>query len=209
MKRCLFFFFAILLFQKPLPAAEQPDAETLGKLLAGEILLLDARSDEAGGSARVQVLVDASAESVWEVIVSCAQSFVFVDGLRLCEVLEETPTRALVHQVVKKGWLVPRQAFSFESLRRPYREITFRLVSGNLKSMHGSWQFSELPQGLLVDYEIHVRSGLPVPGFIVSYVMRKGMPDLIACIRGLAGGSGSVEHAQADLGRCRGQAAKP
>jgi ribosome-associated toxin RatA of RatAB toxin-antitoxin module len=209
MKRCLFFFFAILLFQKPLPAAEQPDAETLGKLLAGEILLLDARSDEAGGSARVQVLVDASAESVWEVIVSCAQSFVFLYGLRLCEVFEENPPPAFVNQVVKKGWLVPTQDFRFESLRRPYREITFRLVSGNLKSMHGSWQFSELPQGLLVDYEIHVRSGLPVPGFIVSYVMRKGMPDLIACIRGLAGGSGSVEHAQADLGRCRGQAAKP
>ncbi len=71
--------------------------------------------------------------------------------------------------------------------------------------MHGSWQFSELPQGLLVDYEIHVRSGLPVPGFIVSYLMRKGMPDLIACIRGLAGGSGSGERGKMDLGRCRGQ----
>lgn len=182
--------------------------ETLGKLLGGEILLLDARSDEAGGSARVQVLIDASAEAVWDVIVSCEQSFVFVDGLRLCEVLEENRNRALVHQVVKKGWLVPRQDFRFESLRWPYREIHFNLVSGNLKSMHGSWQFTELPQGLLVDYEIHVRSGLPVPGFIVSWVMRKGMPDLIACIRGLADGSGSVEHAQADLGRCRGQAAK-
>lgn len=197
-----------LLFHQPLSAAELPDAETLRKLAGGEILLLDARSDEAGGSARVQVLIDASAQAVWDVIVSCAQSFVFVDGLRLCEVLEETRSRALVHQVVKKGWLVPKQEFSFESLRWPYREIQFSLESGNLKSMHGSWQFSALPQGLLVDYEIHIRPGLPVPGFIVSYVMRKGMPDLIACIRGLAGGSGSVEHAQADLGRCRGQAAK-
>jgi len=198
----------VLLFHQPLPAAEQPDEETLGKLLAGEILLLDARSDEAGGSARVQVLVDASAQDVWDVIVSCPQSFVFVDGLRLCEVLEETRSRALVHQVVKKGWLVPKQDFRFESLRWPYREIQFSLESGNLKSMHGSWQFSELPQGLLVDYEIHVRPGLPVPGFIVSYVMRKGMPDLIACIRGLAGGSGSEDLQKTDLGRCRGQAAK-
>lgn len=209
MKRCLFLILMIFLTHQPLLAEDRPDEATLERLVRGEILLLDARSSEAGGSARVQVLIQASAEAVWNVIVSCGQSFIFVDGLRQCEVLEEDRNRALVQQVVKKGWLVPRQEFSFESLRQPYRDIHFNLVEGNLKSMRGSWQFTELAQGLLVDYEIHVRPGLPVPGFIVSYVMRKGMPDLIACIRGLSGGSGSEENAQADLGRCRGPEAKP
>jgi len=44
---------------------------------------------------------------------------------------------------------------------------------------------------------------MPVPAFIVSYVIRRGMPDLIACIRGLAGGSGSMQGAKEDLDRCQ------
>lgn len=180
------------------------DDEVLQRLGGGEIVLLDAESGESGGSARVQALVQASAESVWSVITSCEQSFVFVDGLKQCEVLEDRDHRSVVHQVVKKGWLYPKQDFTFESRREPFVDIRFELIDGNLKAMNGRWQFTEVPEGLLIDYSIRVRPGMPVPGFIVSWVMRKGMPDLIACIRGLAGGSGTPERISDDLGRCRG-----
>ena len=130
----------------------------------------------------------------------------FVNGMKECEVIEDRDGRALIHQVVKTSWLAPRQDFVFESLREPYREIRFGLVEGNLKAMEGSWRFTATPDGLLVDYSIRVRPALPVPGFLVSWVMRRGMPDLIACIRGLAGGSGSLEDQQADLERCQDDA---
>lgn len=184
------------------------DRESIKRLSEGEILLLDASSNDAGGSARVQSIIHAPAQAVWNVIASCEQSFVFVDGLRTCEVIENQGDRSLVHQVVKKGWYVPKQDFVFESRREPYHVIRFELVEGNLKDMEGTWRFLEIPEGLLVDYQIRIRPGLPVPGFIVSYVMRKGMPDLMACIRGLAGGSGSKEKEKSDLGRCRGKAAR-
>jgi len=192
----------------PAGAAEPADgiSQRLGR---GEIVLLEAESGESGGSARVQALVQAPAESVWDVITSCEQSFVFVDGLKQCEVIADRDNRAVVHQVVKKGWLFPKQDFTFESLRQPYREIRFKLVEGSLKAMDGHWRFSDTPGGLLIDYSIRVRPGLPVPGFIVSWVMRRGMPDLIACIRGLAGGSGSPDQVQDDLRRCRGAAESP
>jgi ribosome-associated toxin RatA of RatAB toxin-antitoxin module len=193
----------LAMFSVPAGAAVPAD-EISQRLGEGEIVLLEADSSRSGGSARVQALVQASAESVWDVITSCERSFVFVDGLKQCRVIEDRDNRALVHQVVKKGWLFPTQDFIFESLREPYREIRFKLVEGNLKAMDGHWRFSETPEGLLVDYSIRVRPGLPVPGFIVSWVMRKGMPDLIACIRGLAGGSGSPDQIQDDLQRCRG-----
>jgi ribosome-associated toxin RatA of RatAB toxin-antitoxin module len=183
--------------------------EVTERLRRGEIVLLDADSSQKGGSARVQALVQAPAESVWSVITSCESSFVFVDGLKQCRVIEDQGEVALVHQVVKKGWLIPRQDFVFESLREPYHDIRFNLVEGNLKAMEGSWQFSETPDGLLVDYSIRVRPALPVPGFIVRWVMRRGMPDLIGCIRGLSGGSGSPEQQTSDLGRCRGDAKPP
>jgi len=177
------------------------------RLRSGEILLLEADAQKAGGSARVQALIGAPVEQVWDVIVSCDRSFVFVDGLRTCEVIEESGDLVLIHQVVKKGWLYPTQDFLFESRREPHRRIRFELVEGNLKALEGSWEFFETPDGLLVDYRISVRPRLPMPGFIVSHVMRKGMPDMIACIRGMAGGSGSAKKERADLGRCRGREA--
>lgn len=184
------------------------DSDSIQHLGEDQILLLDAESNKAGGFARVRALMHASAQSVWNVIVSCEQSFLFVDGLKACEVIEDSDGHVLVHQVVKKGWYAPKQDFVFESRREPYRSIRFELVEGNLKEMEGSWRFTETPEGLLVDYQIRIRPGLPVPGFIVSSVMRKGMPDLIACIRGLAGGSGSRDRENSDLGRCRGKAAE-
>jgi len=203
MQRWPFLIFVLLLFHSQLPASGLPDRERLERLGNGEILLLQARTDEAGGSARVQAIIHAPAEAVWDVIISCEQTFTFVKGLKKCEIIEDAGDRALIHQVVKTSWLVPTQDFVFESLRDPYHGIRFQLVEGNLKAMQGSWQFTEGPDGLLVDYEIRIQPGFPVPAFIVSWVIRMGMPDLIACIRGLAGGSGSMEQVTKDLDRCQ------
>ena len=204
MKRCPFIILVIFLFHSQLPASEMPDRERLERLGNGEILLLEARTDEAGGSARVQAIIHAPAKAVWDVIISCEQTFTFVKGLKKCEIIEDAGHRALIHQVVKTSWLVPNQDFVFESLRDPYHEIRFQLLEGNLKAMQGRWQFTESPDDLLVDYEIRIQPGFPVPAFIVSWVIRRGMPDLIACIRGLAGGSGSMERVTEDLDRCQG-----
>jgi len=189
-------------------AAEPADdaGELRRHLDRGDIVLLEADSSRSGGSARVQALIRAPVQAVWNVITSCEQSFVFVNGLQQCRVIEEDEARALVHQVVKTGWLAPTQDFIFESLREPYSGIRFQLVEGNLKEMEGAWRFTESPEGIYVDYSIRVRPRLPVPGFIVSWVMRRGMPDIIACIRGLADGSGLPEQRRADLERCRGNA---
>lgn len=203
MKRRQLLTLLFFLVYSQLPAAELPESEILRRMGEGEILLRDARSDEAGGSARVQALIHAPAKAVWDIIISCEQTFTFVKGLKKCEIIEDEEERAVIHQVVKTSWLAPTQDFVFESVRNPYQGISFKLLEGNLKAMEGSWQFTERAEGLLIDYEIRIRPGMPVPAFIVSYVMRRGMLDLIACIRGLAGGSGSMQGAEEDLDRCQ------
>lgn len=184
-----------------------PDAEAQERLAAGEVITLASGSDRSGGAVRMQIQVQAPARAVWDVIISCELAFAFIDGLQACEVLEQSGDRALVHQVVKQGWLIPTYDFVFESLRQPYRDIEFRLVEGNLKLMQGRWSFKERAGGTLVDYEIHIQPAVPVPGFLVRRNMNSATPDLLACIRGLAGGSGSSEQARLDLDRCRGPTA--
>ena len=95
--------------------------------------------------------------------------------------------------------------FIYESMEDPYHWIRFKLVEGNLKVMEGVWMFTKITDGLLVDYELRVQLAIPVPGSIVNNDIRNGMPDLVACIRGLAGGSGSTERTKEDLERCAGR----
>jgi len=190
----------------PAPGAAQlPDPDTLGRLERGDVVAREARTDEKGGSARMLILAEAPARALWEVVVSCEKAFVFVEGLRACEVLEDHGDRVLVHQVVKQSWLIPTQDFVFESIREPYRRIGFHLVEGNLRSMQGEWRFAETEHGTIVDYEIGVEPAMPVPAFLLRRSVRKDMPDLLACIRALAGGSllGPAGRAS-DLGRCSG-----
>jgi ribosome-associated toxin RatA of RatAB toxin-antitoxin module len=180
------------------------DAELHGQLLAGQIVTMESSSDQAGASGRMQMLVRAPARAVWEVIVSCELAFAFVDGLERCEVLEDTGGRALVHQVVNQSWLIPTYDFVFESLRMHYRRIDVRLLEGNLKALEGYWSFQETDEGTIVDYQIRIEPSLPAPRFLVRRNISKGMPGMLACIRGLAGGSLSPALEQQDLARCPG-----
>jgi ribosome-associated toxin RatA of RatAB toxin-antitoxin module len=188
------------------PPADAEDPAILARLEAGEVVARETSGDSQGGSARMQMLVRAPAQAVWAVIVSCELAFRFVDGLQRCEVLEDSGDRALVHQVVDRGWLTPRLDFVFESLRQPWDWISFRLVEGNVKAMEGSWRFEETPAGTLVEYEIRLRPQARVPGFLVRRNIGRTLPDLLACVRGLAGGSGTGELREQDLGRCAGPA---
>jgi hypothetical protein len=184
-----------------------PGEEEMAKLKRGEVLAGRVNSDDKQGAATIRALMDTTAKSVWEVIVSCELAGVYVDGLEYCEVLESRPDYARTRQVVDKGWSSPRLDFIFEAFREPYRSMKFQLVEGNLKQMEGQWQLEQLPEGLLVTHEIRVKPEYPVPRWLLRRIMMRGTSDLVACIRALAGGSGAPEARAVDLDRCPGDPA--
>lgn len=202
MKALVPFLLATALQSGPPAAAE--DAGPDERLLAGEVIGQEAESDAAGASARMQMLVRAPARAVWDVIVSCELAYTFVDGLQDCEVLEDTEERALVRQVVNQSWLTPTYDFVFESLRSPHERIDVHLIEGNLRALDARWIFLEEAEGTLVDYQILIRPSIPAPRFLVRRNLGRGMPDMLACIRGLAGGSGPAARQREDLERCPG-----
>ena len=185
-------------------ATPVPAEASDGRLLAGEVVAREVESDAAGASARMQMLVRAPARAIWDVILSCELAFTFVAGLQSCEVLEETGERALVHQVVDQSWLTPTYDFVFESVRRPYDRIDVHLIEGNLRALEARWLFQEVADGTLVDYQIFVRPSIPAPRFLVRRNLNRGVPDMLACIRALAGGSAAGEGQGEDLASCPG-----
>ena len=205
MKPLLLNLLLAALLQSPLLADQLVPGDMEARLRAGEILLQDTRTDEAGGAGKAQVFAYTQARAFWDVIVSCDLAFVFVDGMRACETLEDSDGRAVVRQVIKKHWLLPKIEYSFESQRRPYEEMTFKLIEGDLDIMEGSWRFSPAAGGVLVEYKARIKPSFPVPRWLIRRTIRKDTPDLIACIRGLANGSGSEQMLKSDLERCPGE----
>lgn len=180
-------FFCVLFLQCAVPVCEATQHDSvMERLLAGEVILENSRTDESGGSARVMLLVRSSAERLWNIFMSCDYAFVFVDGLEKCEVLQESAEYVQTRQVVDKGWWVPEMDYIFETRRTPYSHMEFKLLEGNLKTLEGYWDIEPVPEGVLVTYEIRVRPKMPAPRWLVRRTIKNEMPGLVACIRGLA-----------------------
>ena len=205
MKRLLLLLTLCISQHAPAREAQLPDPGTLQHLRNGEVILESTRTDESGAAAKIILFIEAPAEAIWDVIYSCENAFIFLEGLKLCEVLEQTSEYTITRQVVKKGWLIPKQDYAFRTLREPFKRAQFQLVEGNLKVMEGSWEFIAMPDGVVVIHEIRIQPEVPAPRFVVKRLMRRGMLEMMACIRGLAGGSGSAAGKTRDLGMCAGE----
>lgn len=191
------------------PSMEAPSDEMMARLEKGEVVVEDRSTDQPGEAARASILVRAPAKLMWEVISSCELAFVYIEGLKTCEVLEDSGGYAVIHQEVKMFWLLPRQEITFEAQRVPYRLIQFGLLEGSLRVMEGSWEFLPTDLGTVVVHEVRVQPSLPLPAFIIRRALRTNMPDSVACMRALAGGSGSDELRAIDLRRCKGPRPPP
>lgn len=181
--------------------------QDLQRLQQGEVLVHNARTDEAGGSVRVQVLMRTDVMTVWDFIADCERVFRYVDGLRDCEVLnirhEPGADITTLRQSVKKSWVVPKMDYVISVRRESPGRVDFSLVEGEMRNMEGGWRFEELPGdgGLVVTHQIRVRPSIPVPRWLLRRSMRKDVPDMLACLRGLVDGSGDFSREE-DLDRC-------
>lgn len=192
-----------------------PDEGIMARLAAGEPVLEKDTMDEGGAAASILILIKAPVEQIWAIITSCPDVRVFLAGLQSCEVLEDNGSYAVTHQVVDKGWTTPQLDYTFETRREPYRFMEFNLLSGNLKTLRGTWEFETLPNrieeggieagGVLVRHLLVLRPILPAPRWLVSRNLKKDLPEMMQCIRGLAQGSGSAPAQAADLAKCPGK----
>lgn len=202
------FTWLLLLLTFPVQASDMPDEDTMQRLRAGEVIVRDTHRDESGGAAQVLFLVHSPVEQLWAILLSCDEAFIYVKNMVNCKVLERENNRALVNHVVKRPLVLSPIEVVFESLYTPYSGIEIRFVEGNLDVFEGQWRFHVLPDGVLAEHEIRVKPTIPSPRFLVRHYLRKQLPDLAACLRGLAKGSGSAASEREDLDRCAGPGRK-
>ena len=141
-------------------------------------------------------------------IVSCRLALTYVAGMQACEPLGGTERDARVRQVVDKGWWAPELDYEIRVRREPYAWMVVELQSGNLDALEGTWHFSPWPgssgTGTLVAHRILIEPRRRAPRWLVQRTLRGDLPDMMACIRGLAGASTEPPGREADLARCPG-----
>lgn len=177
------------------------------RLKAGEVIVEETRLDETGGTVRVAVLMNAPAETIWRVISNCNDARRYVAGMLECEVLVDEDHRALTHHVVDPGWLAPKMDYHFETRRAPHHRMDFELTRGNLRQMEGFWKLEEVDSGVRVEHELRIQPRAPAPRWLIRRKLKQDLPNMMACIRGLAGGSMSSEMAAEDAAACSEHAA--
>jgi len=188
------------------PAVAAPDEYDLARLQSGEIMLQTIHGDRPGGAARVTALFHTTADAVWEVIGDCRYEFIYVRGLKVCEVLQPGRERMLMRHRLRNSWYTPTLDFTFEAIRKPGNFGEAHLVDGDLHVLEGLWRLVPLADGdgVIVVHEIRIQSKLPAPRWLVRRSLRKDLPDMLACIRGLANASADKSRIAADLNRCPG-----
>lgn len=187
-------------------AASDLEDEKLARLKRGEILLETIHQDKSGGAARVIAMFHADTDAIWDILGYCKYELIYVKGMELCEVVVPGLQYTQVHQRVRSSWYTPTMDFTFEAKRTSPTHGEFQLVGeGDLEVMDGRWDLLPLASGgTVVSHEIRIKPKVPSPRWLMRRVLKRDLPDMLACMRGLAAASGSAAAIEAELQRCPG-----
>lgn len=181
-----------------------PRGDSMQRLALGEVIVEEQAGSGEGASVVAWIFIRAPVERIWETIISCEQAQFFVAGLRFCEVLEETGDYALTRQVVDKGWSTPRLDYTFATRRIAFESMVFQMASGNLQTLEGDWTFEAMAGGVLLRHRLELRPLVPVPRWLVRRNLKRDLPAMLMCIRGLVSGSTTSEGITAERTNCPG-----
>jgi len=180
--------------------------DDMARLKRGEILLQTLDDEKPGAAARVTALFQGDADAVWDIIGYCEYEFIYMRGLKLCEMLDGDQFQMTMRHRIRNSWYAPTMDFTFEAKREPGGDGQAHLVGGDLKVLEGKWKLMpfEGDHSLIVVHDVRIQPKMPAPKWLVRRSLSNDLPDMLACIRGLAGASISKNHIQDDLSRCPG-----
>lgn len=182
-----------LLLIAPLAAADPgwvADPGVQRRLAAGEIVVeasAAADPERPSGRVRAAVLIHARPEAIWGVMTDCAQTLLFVPGLKRCRRLAGAADGRWedIEHEIRYSWYLPTVTYVFRADYDRPRRIDFRRISGDLKEEDGTWLLSATADGsaTVVEYEMYVDPGFWVPQFFINRSLRKDLPAALAGLR--------------------------
>jgi hypothetical protein len=144
---------------------------------------------EQSGSASASVRIHARREVIWPLITSCAEALHLVPGLVACEVLETAPDGSWqrIRQVLDYSWYVPKLAYEIRaSYDQPPSRVSIERISGDLRTLRGSWVLESDGDYTIAHYTIALAPGFWVPHWLVRAALRHDLPKMVRALRARA-----------------------
>jgi hypothetical protein len=169
--------------------AQQPSVQQ--RLAQGEVVVVETRGAiepaSQRGLVRAAVRIPATAEAIWIVMTDCAQAQHYVPGLEVCRRIDGAPDGRWedIEHEVRYSWLLPVVRYAFRAeYDRPHR-MDFHRISGDLKTVEGTWVLTETVGGAatVVEYEVYVDPGFWTPQFLVSRMLRRDVSLVLSGLR--------------------------
>lgn len=188
-------------------ASTDLNEDDVTRLKRGEILLQNIHVEKSGAAARVTALFHSNTNAVWDIIGYCRYQLVYMQGLKLCEVVEGDQFHMTMRHRIRNSWYTPTMDFTFEANREPGGNGQVLLLGGDLNILEGQWKLIPLAgdNHVIVIHEIRIQPKIPAPKWLVRRSLRKDLPGMLACIRGLARASGEDNLIEGDLKQCPGR----
>jgi len=115
--------------------------------------------------------VEATPQTIWNVMIDCKRTMDIVARMSVCEVLQATPDGSwdIRRQKIKPGFLLPKITSVFRSDYDPPRTIQISLAGGDMKVQEGVWTLTPLENGKTrIYYQARLRPKFPVPNGLLK-----------------------------------------
>lgn len=157
---------------------------------SGNDIEMSVSLDPAGqsGSASATVRIHANRETVWSLITSCPESLRMVPGLEVCYVVETAPDQSWqkIRHVMNYSWYLPKVTYVIRATYDPPVKVTIEKVSGDLRTLRGSWELQSDGDYTIAHYTVDLAPGFWVPNWIVRTALRKDLPKMLRALRSRA-----------------------
>ena len=157
--------------------------------LSGGQAYVEVRPDTVGASGLVRagIEINATPERVWAIMLDCNSSQRITSSLKSCRVLERSGDGLsdVREHVVQWIWPLPSVRSVFASQYRPFEQISFQRVAGDLEFLEGTWRLEPLLQGRAtrLSYLARITPGWPVPAALVRSAIEADIPRTLTALR--------------------------
>lgn len=142
------------------------------------------------------VLINASPEKVWDVLVDYHNAPEVFNNLKLCEVIGQKGKAKLIRQVVGNHTPFPFDYVVALTEDKPHRIDWYR-ESGSLKEVTGSWQLEPVESGEKTKtvYSIFIDGGMFLPAWLLAPQLQGYMPVVLKSVRNKAESGSELRNA--------------